>query len=272
MMNAVNDKKIFKEAYCPSCGRFIGPREKCPFCGAEIKERIRLKYIKVLALVLAIVGVFGIFLFSKMIPVPTVKIADIDASYNYAPIRVKGYVIEYPDYNEESESITFWIMDETGEIMVKAYRDAARELIKQGKIPGVMDYIDCIFEARITRGFKYLIIEVPDYLTIYKPEPEQLTITQIIENNITMKKAIVEGVITSVRSYSSGYGIWITDGEYELEIWVPISQLSFFSNHTDVLDRIAPGMKVIVKGGLKLYRGSPEIVPDSLLDIQIIEE
>ena len=47
-------------AECPSCGRFVGPYERCPYCGADVGQRMAVRVFKYGSLVLAVVGVVSL--------------------------------------------------------------------------------------------------------------------------------------------------------------------------------------------------------------------
>ena len=43
-------------SHCPSCGRYVGPREACPYCSARLTGRTSIRAVKITAVVLATVG------------------------------------------------------------------------------------------------------------------------------------------------------------------------------------------------------------------------
>jgi len=52
-------------AYCPSCGRYVGSYEVCPYCGARVRVRISLKVLTILALILSMGGVVALYFAGK---------------------------------------------------------------------------------------------------------------------------------------------------------------------------------------------------------------
>ena len=114
---------------CPSCGRDAGTNEICPHCGADLKRRLRVRTFGILAIVVAVVGVAVLLFFATRAPVPAVKISDITSTSNYAYVQINGVVSRGPNYNPDSQSITFWVRDDSGEIMVSAFRDQTQGLI-----------------------------------------------------------------------------------------------------------------------------------------------
>ena len=108
---------------CPSCGRDAGTSAICPHCGTDLKRRVRIRAFGIVAIVVAVIGVAVLLFFASRAPVPAVKIGDIASTSNYAYVRLAGVVSRGPNYNPDSQSITFWVRDDTGEIMVSAFRD-----------------------------------------------------------------------------------------------------------------------------------------------------
>ena len=45
---------------CPTCGRYVGPLEICPFCRAIHRKRPIIFWFKYLTPLLAILGMFGL--------------------------------------------------------------------------------------------------------------------------------------------------------------------------------------------------------------------
>ena len=72
---------------------------------------------------------------------PPSKISDITSTSNYAYVQINGVVSRGPNYNPDAQSITFWVRDDTGEIMVSAFRDQTQELIAADRVPAPGDTI-----------------------------------------------------------------------------------------------------------------------------------
>src|SRR5512136_394768 len=115
---------------CPSCGRDAGSSEICPHCGADLKRRMTVRTFGIIAIVVAVVGVAVLLFFASRAPVPAVKVSDVTSTSNYAYVQINGVVSRGPNYNPASQSITFWVRDDTGEIMVSGFRDQTQSLIQ----------------------------------------------------------------------------------------------------------------------------------------------
>ncbi|MCX7009342.1 MAG: hypothetical protein NTY53_19200, partial [Kiritimatiellaeota bacterium] len=47
-----------QEITCPKCGRYVGPRTRCPHCGTRQPQRVSLRVLRIAAVLLATVGLF----------------------------------------------------------------------------------------------------------------------------------------------------------------------------------------------------------------------
>src|SRR5512137_1441861 len=124
---------------CPSCGRDAGANEICPHCGADLKRRLKIRTFGILAIVVAAVGVALLLFFATRMPVPVVKIGDVTSTSNYAYVQINGVVSRGPNYNPAAQSITFWVRDDSGEIMVSGFRDQTQSLIQADRVPAPGD-------------------------------------------------------------------------------------------------------------------------------------
>src|SRR5512135_412962 len=114
---------------CPSCGRDPGPNDICPHCGADLKHRLRIRNFGFASIVVAILGLIVLWIFAAHAPIAQVKIRDVESSFNYAYVQIDGIVTRGPNYNPDSKSLTFFVRDDTGELMVSAFRATADDLI-----------------------------------------------------------------------------------------------------------------------------------------------
>ena len=126
---------------CPSCGRYVGPYDACPYCGAALSGRTPIRRLKVAALILALGGLLLLWLLATRTDVPTVEVSQANAMMNLAYVRVQGLVTRPPSYDPETGYFSFWLADETGELHVAAYRNETRALIDQGHTPALGDRV-----------------------------------------------------------------------------------------------------------------------------------
>src|SRR5512143_2594232 len=153
---------------CPSCGRDAGIGEICPHCGADLKRRVKVRAFGIIAIVVAVAGVAVLLFFASRAPVPAVKVRDIEATSNYAYVQLSGVVSRGPNYNPDSQSITFWLRDDTGEIMVSAFRDQMQELITADRVPAPGDTIALQGTLRVRDNTPSLTIDSADAVKIVR--------------------------------------------------------------------------------------------------------
>ncbi len=151
---------------CPSCGRDVGTSDTCPHCGADLKRRMKVRTFGLIAIVLALVGVAVLLFFASRAPVPAVKVSDITSTSNYAYVQITGVVSRGPDYNADSQSITFWVRDDTGEIMVSTFRDQTQGLIAADRVPTPGDAITLQGTLRVRDSTPSLTIDSVDAVTL----------------------------------------------------------------------------------------------------------
>ena len=147
---------------CPSCGRDAGTSEICPHCGADIKRRAKVRTFGIIAIIVAVAGVAVLLFFASRAPVPAVKVSDIESTSNYAYVQLTGVVSRGPNYNPDAQSITFWVRDDTGEIMISAFRDQTQGLITADRVPTSGDAITLQGTLRVRDGTPSLTINSAD--------------------------------------------------------------------------------------------------------------
>jgi hypothetical protein len=123
---------------CPACERFIGPADVCPYCQAESAKSNVLRILRAGSLILGLLGLGLLFLMAANREMPVTKLDRITPLMNFAYVRIRGrvsgnaYVSRtkgVPDY------LSFSVHDGSGQLRVRAYREVARELAEQDRIP-----------------------------------------------------------------------------------------------------------------------------------------
>ncbi len=248
---------------CPSCGRFTGPYQKCPYCGARLQGRVSLRVLKIAALVLAVAGLAGLWFAATRVPDPLVQIGQVGGMMNMAYVRIEGRVTKGPDYDAQTESLAFWVADDSGELRVAAYRNETRDLIAQGKIPTVGDQVSVVGNLRIREDFTALYLNVPDKLVITRPAPEEAAIGEITPLDIG-RRVRVRGQVRQVYEPYAGLKlITLRDagGEIEVAVGEVLEQL------TGPLPAINVGDALEVVAAVTLYRDTPQLVPAASSDV-----
>lgn len=134
-----------RQAVCPSCERFIGPADHCPYCGADAAGTWSLRLLRYGALTLAVGGVVFLVLAARGRTAPMVQASDVTPLMNFAYVRVQGTVVRdaYLGRNDgRVDYLSFALDDGSARIRVKAYGDTARDLHEQGMAPGKGDRVE----------------------------------------------------------------------------------------------------------------------------------
>ncbi|MBI4672689.1 MAG: hypothetical protein HY741_13605 [Chloroflexi bacterium] len=243
-------------ATCPSCGRFVGPLEKCPYCGADIKKRLPLRYLKLACLLFAILGVALLVFAASGAATPTTKIGAIGATMNYAYVRLEGTVTRGPLYDPDAPALRFYLADDTGEIQVGAFRDVTQALVAAGKIPTAGDHVIVEGTLRVRDDFTSFNLASADKVQIVPPTASEITIGAVGYDD-ELHYVVVRGAVREIRQPYQGLTL-ITLGDASGELDVAVS-----GDIEKLYGAVSPfelGDAVTVQGIVTYFRDSPQLV------------
>ncbi len=253
--------------HCPSCGRHVEGREACPHCGAHLEGRISIRLVKICALLFTTLSLAVLWFVAIRTEVPKISIGQARATTNLAYVRVEGRCSRTPSYDPESDYLAFWISDGTGELYVTAYRAEARELLDQGRVPALGDWVEVAGTLRIREDFRSLTLNVPDQLKISRPEPVERSIGSITSED-RYRRVRVRGRVSEIYSPYDGLTlIELSDGHRTVPIVVEDDLIALSSESRDAELALTPGQSVAVTATVSLYEGKPQLVPASIADI-----
>ena len=240
---------------CPSCGRFVGPYERCPYCGADVGQRLAVRAVKYGSLVLAVVGVVVLLVVARRSTVPTVEIGRLIETMNWAYVRVAGTVTRQPAYEPETGTLTLWLEDGTGEILVTAYRPEAEWLLAADRVPVMGDGVTLEGTLRIKDEFQYLVLNVPEHAEIRPAEATTLPIGQVDASRLD-QKVTVRGVIRDDRAPYEGLRILtLRDASGEIDVTLGAEAAAIAGPWPD----LQVGQPLQVTGAVDSYGGTPQI-------------
>jgi DNA/RNA endonuclease YhcR with UshA esterase domain len=244
---------------CPSCGRYVGPYQACPHCGAHITGRLRIRAAKAAALTLATVGLAILWRVATSSPLPQISIGQVTATMNMAYAQVEGWVVRGPTYDADSGYLAFTLADDTGEIRVSAYRAETDALRAAGRLPALGDHVTVAGTLRVRDDVAALTINIPEHLAVTRPEAEARQIGSITAQDV-LARVRVRGEVWAVRSPYDGLTI-ITlrdaTGSIDLAIDRSVQLL------TGAVPPVLPGQPVEVTATVGSYRGAPQLIPVS---------
>lgn len=254
------------ETLCPSCGKFVGAYEKCPYCGTELKKRMSIIFFKRAALVLAIGGL-GLLWFTavKMQP-PLVRIGDINARMNNAVVEVRGRVVNVTMMGKDG--IGFTVDDGSGEIRAQAFRGKAK-MIELGNIPQVGDEVSVLGSIQMTDRYgTSLMLNLPSRVRVTPAIAEKVMIEQV---TIANKNKVVEviGEIVAVRKAKDTTILLIGDTTGTTD--VPLFK-SDIARVKDIDRLITIGNEIRVSGYVDEFKGKPQVKVRDVEKIEVLSE
>jgi tRNA(Ile2) C34 agmatinyltransferase TiaS len=251
---------------CPSCGKFVGAYEKCPYCGTELKKRMSIIFFKRAALVLAIGGLALLWFTATMIKIPVVRIGNINARMNNAVVEVQGKVMKVSMTGRDG--VAFDVDDGSEQVRAQAFRGLSK-MRALGNVPQVGDEVSVVGSIQITEKYgTSLMINIPSRVKVTPAKVERIPIGGVTLEN---QKKLVEvvGEIVSVRQ--SGGNIFLSIGDTTGVTDVPL----FKSDLERVKDREAIstiGKELRVVGTIDEYRGKPQIKIRDVEKIEILKD
>ncbi len=154
-------------ANCPVCERYIGPVSVCPYCNAKNRQSPIIQTIRIVAVLLATVGLFMLYMTARHREPPLIAIENITPAMNFAHVHIVGAVKRKPYISKDQDYISFRIYSDTGNIQVVAYRKVAQALIQNNQLPSAGDSVDVRGNLSVSAQSKIkLYIKTPNHLTI----------------------------------------------------------------------------------------------------------
>ncbi|MGD8627403.1 MAG: hypothetical protein PVJ34_22915, partial [Anaerolineae bacterium] len=249
---------------CPSCGRFVGPYDRCPHCGAHTQRRMAVRVWQYGSLLLAVAGLAILFLVAKRSEVPAVAIGDLAATMNWAYLRLEGIVSRQPAVDAEAGSLRFWVWDGTGEMMVVAYRTEAQELLAGADLPVMGDAVTVEGTLRVKEDFQYLVVEVPQRLVVRPGEVVDLSVAEVAAAE-RYQRVRLRGVVRGVRQPYEGLQVLsLRDASGEIDV--------VLGGDLGLPPGVEVGGTLQAVGAVDVYRGAPQISVGRATDLVPLEE
>ncbi len=251
-----------EETLCPSCGRFVGAYEKCPYCGAELKKRMSLIMWKKISVFGTLLGL-GIMWFAAIHMNPQkVQIGEIQETYNNAQVTIQGVVISRR-LDEESGSISLVIADKSGSIQARSF-SALPKFKELGNIPEVGDIISTVGTIGVDAVYgTSLNLGLPHRLKILdSPEAEEVKISKLKPSYVN-SKVIVSGMV----KFPTRFGkLTITNGVTDVTVLLDERNLG------EEIPEFATGDGVEVTGIVLSGMEGYTIIPATVEDIKTVED
>ncbi|MBN1921796.1 MAG: hypothetical protein JW892_11155 [Anaerolineae bacterium] len=249
---------------CESCGRFLGPYTTCPYCGARVAGRVSLRAVKVVAVMLALVGLLALWWIARRTPVPLLTVEQAQGTMNLAYVRLQGRITRSLTYDPASGYLAFWVDDGTGEARVSAYRDVTADLLAAGVIPAPGDEVELSGTLRIREDFVALTLNLAEHLRLKRPAPVAAKAGTLTVADAGLRVRL-EGEVERIwLPYEGLTLITLRDGTGEIPVVVDESLTAL----TGALPEVLEGQPLVVTGTVTLYRDEPQLSPASVADMR----
>lgn len=254
--------------HCSSCGRFVGPYETCPYCGARQTPRLSLRAVKWTAILLATAGLFFLWIAATRAPLPRISVQQATSTMNFAYVEIAGRVVRRPIYNPDSRFLSFAVDDGTGLMRVWAFRDVVEKLRAMQRIPGLGDSVIIAGTLRAREDDISLTLNVPDHLDVLRPVAEDRPIGDITPDD-NLRRVRVRGQIWDIREpYPALTIITLRDATGAIDVAID-ETLRYLTGDPHPLEI---GQSVEVIATVSLYRNAPQLAPPSARDVAPISE
>lgn len=255
---------------CPSCGRDAGASAICPHCGADLKRRMKIRTFGILAIVVAVLGVSLLLFFATRLPVPAVKIGAITSTSNYAFVQIAGVVSRGPSYNPDTPSITFWVRDDSGEIMVSAFRAQIQDLVQADRVPAPGDAIALQGTLRVRDDTPSLTIDTADSVKLTRATAQAADrLIGTITADDDLRGVLVRGMIRDMREPFPGLElITLRDATGAIDLALPTDFAAAFG----ATPSITVGQSLQAIGTVTKFENTPQITVRRGADITLLQE
>lgn len=218
----VKEIQVSSDANCPSCGKFVGPYEKCPYCQADLKKRLSLKLVKRISVIGSVVGLIMLWYASKMQEIPVVKVSSITERMNNALVEVVGTIVT-AKFEEEKNSFSYIVADETGKIKLNgsnalsnfknAYGDNMPQEGDKIRVAGQLNISEKFGTSMFIKNPKRIVIVEKDIAS--EKKIKDITIKDVKKSFIF--KVTIEDV---EREFSVGKSVSVSDGTGSISLTV----------------------------------------------------
>lgn len=192
--SGISASDLSEETLCPSCGRFVGAYEKCPYCGAGLHKRMSLIIWKRIAVGGTLLGLLLMWFAATQMTPELVQIGEIQETYNNAQVTIRGTVVDRR-LDAERGSIQLTVADESGSIGARSF-SALPKFRELGNVPKVGDEIETVGTIQIDAVYgTSLNLDLPHRLKIKEAKaPARTEIARLREADV-FNRVTVTGMV-----------------------------------------------------------------------------
>jgi hypothetical protein len=270
----MSQREIPEEAKCPSCGKFVGAYEKCPYCQASLEFRVSLKRVRIIAVAGALTGLILLWIAARYHEVPLVAIGAVDLQYNMATVRLEGSVVSV-NKDAVRDGFRIQIDDGTGRATLSGFgKLSIFERVFADQFPRQGDKISAVGNLSVNESWGVtLFLSSPRRLKLlHRPEKRRISFDEITPDDLG-STGIFTGTVVTHRDFSSGITLTLNNAGREMPFVLFNSQINDLDTAT--LERLKqPGTRLLFRGRIDRYRNTLQLKldqsdePDSLVFLE----
>jgi DNA/RNA endonuclease YhcR with UshA esterase domain len=231
---------------------------------------MKIRTFGLASIAIAIAGLIVLWFFATRAPIAHVTIEQIQSTANYAYVQLDGVVSRGPNYNAGAQALTFWVRDDTGEMMVSAFRAQVDDLSKADKIPAPGDTVSIQGTVRVRETVPALTIDSAEAVTLSRatanaPARDIGSITP----DDALHGVTVQGVVRAIKEPYAGLRlITLRDQTGAIDVAVP-------TELEPLLGAAAPitiDQSARVVGAVTLFETTPQITLHHGGDLTVLNE
>ena len=200
------EELYYNETHCPSCGRFVGPLTRCPYCQALTQKRLSIRIFKWISALLSTVGLLMLLFYARNVKTQEVQISQLGLLSNFGHVAIKGTVTDsrgLSKWGRLSFNIQQVGQDGTVDtIEVNAYNKIAKEIASLNLVPKNGDVVRVEGRVRAQNDNYSLLINAPRHISIEGRDSnlplETSEVFSAIVPNIQELEAINKDMLNSV--------------------------------------------------------------------------
>jgi DNA/RNA endonuclease YhcR with UshA esterase domain len=260
---------------CPSCGRFVGAYERCPYCGTGVQKRIPMRALRATAVLVALGGIVSLHLMAMHREIPVTAIGEITPSMNFGYVSVVGRATGPLRLYREGDKISRFMLfvdDDTGELRVQGYRQVAEMLAEEGVNVRQGDKVRVSGTLRVFGDDNVsMLLQVPQHLQVIETNEASRIALRELGGLADGQPVRVQARIAHVslpRSERAPYQVTLADGtdEVTLVVWPAVFE------QIPEQDKLVSGALVSVRAARSSYRDQPQLTLEMPQDLQVLAQ
>ncbi len=225
-----------------------------------------MRALKGLTFALAVCGVVAMIVASRATARPLIAISSIGPTMNFAYVRIKGVVPDYPTLSTADGYLSFYLQDATGRMHVTAYRSTVDALMARAAVPMPGDQVTVEGSLRVRDDDVSLTLNTAEALAVEYGESVAVELAAL-DAFPTGACATVTGQVRDVQDVTPALRrVVLRSGDTQAQMLLPLALPDVFGDSP----ALKPGEWVQVTGGVGEYRAQRQLLPARAEDIRVV--